>query len=203
MHESLAELSGVRLPLDEYFADFQQRFWTSRVPVSWKFERQQVFAEPGNQSWRAFNNGDWNHALEILRERRPEVADYENRLKERGMEVRRARVVEQPISGYLMWELNSLKIRQEYGGRIRVVQPDAIADLEKDEILPEVFIIGDEAAYRVLYDTDGTANGAILSTDKPVIESWLRFVGRVYESGEELSTFFDREITGRRPCHAA
>jgi hypothetical protein len=70
MHEPLSELSGVHMSLDEYLTDFQRRFWTSRTPVRWKFERQQVFAEPGNESWRAFDKGDWNHALEILRERR-------------------------------------------------------------------------------------------------------------------------------------
>jgi hypothetical protein len=131
------------------------------------------------------------------------VADYENRLKESKLEVRRIRVVEEPISGYLMWELNSLRIRYECGGKIRVVRPHAIADLEAEDKLPEVFIIGREAAYRVLYDADGTADGAILCTDQKAVESWISFAERVYDSGEELNSFFDREIVGRRPCHAA
>ena len=62
---------GERLELPEYYADFQRNFRHARE--FWKLERGQVFAEPGDASWEAFDAGDWDEAMRLARStpRRP------------------------------------------------------------------------------------------------------------------------------------
>ena len=56
MLERVAQLPGKELKLDDYFEDFEDRFW--RVDSSWKLERRQEFREPDVPSWAAMAEGD-------------------------------------------------------------------------------------------------------------------------------------------------
>ena len=50
------------------------------------------------------------------------------------------RVVEEPFTTYLRWQLHSLRVQAECGERIRVVPADAVALFERRERLPEVVV---------------------------------------------------------------
>jgi hypothetical protein len=52
--------------------------------------------------------------------------------------------VAKPISAYLLWELNVLKVRGERGEKIRVVDAESIAGFEMDRKLPEIITLGNE-----------------------------------------------------------
>jgi hypothetical protein len=57
---------GERMELGVYYADFQENY--VRAHDFWKLERGQVFAEPGDESWEAFDHGDWDEAMSLLEE---------------------------------------------------------------------------------------------------------------------------------------
>ncbi|MPZ81304.1 MAG: hypothetical protein GEV28_13240 [Actinophytocola sp.] len=184
---------------DEYFDDFRREFWTDNRGVSWKFERRQEFVEPEDESWAASRRGQWHESLRILESRRKSIADYERRMARNGIEVRRVRVVEKPVSAYLLWELSSLDIRHRCGGKIRVVDGSHVAPFERDGPLPELFLIGDKVVYQVVYDESGTLQGAVKSTEVDAVRHWTAFVRHLYDLGEELDSYFEREVAGLIP----
>ena len=60
----------------------------------------------------------------------------------------RGRVVEEPITAYLQWELHALRIRDQCGGSLRIVGPDQVAEFEHDASLPEIYTLGATVMYR-------------------------------------------------------
>ncbi|MDI2027130.1 hypothetical protein QFW96_00850 [Saccharopolyspora sp. TS4A08] len=199
MSEAIAQISGEELTLDEYIRDFNERFWSTANTGGWKLERRQTFRQPESASWTAFDQGDWDRALRLIEERRPEMREYYRRIAEHGFEVRRLRVVERPLSPYLIWELNSLRLREEFGDWIRVIDADRLTALEENGPLPELFVIGPDTVYEVVYDDEGIAVGAIRSVDAAEAKKAIRFIRSTYDRGEALSEFFDREVAGIRP----
>ena len=99
---------GVRLSRAEYGEDFGQRYAALRDVDCWKLERRQHFEEQGDASREALRRGDWPQALRLLDDRRDalraEAADDERQ----GVTFHRVRVVEEPLSSYLQWELHVL-----------------------------------------------------------------------------------------------
>jgi hypothetical protein len=199
MHESLVKLPGQRLALDEYYQDYETRFWQLKDSGTWKIERQQEFNEPGQSSWEAFSRGDWSGALKILEKMRPALVKYFQRVAEQGSRCRRVRVVEEPISPYLVWELNGLLIRQQCGEQVRVVGREQVEAFEREDSLPEILILGTETVYQVLYGENGAPDGSIRSTDGQIVAQWTQVAEELYESGEELKDFFARKVSVLRP----
>lgn len=197
------QIHGTSLSPDEYLADFKQRFWESGAGGCWKLERQQHFVEPANESWQAFDAGNWSRSLELLEQKRPDLEQYESLLVRNNMSVRRVRVVETPLSPYLVWELNALRIREESGGAINVVGREAVTDFEHSAELPEVFVIGSTVVYEVRYDDHGALTGAIRSLDTAAVQHWTDIARTLYGRGEQLAAFYHREVAGLRPPHAA
>lgn len=200
MSDSELVLSGTRLSADEYLDDFKYNFWHGNSGVNWKLERRQEFVESSNESWEASRRNDWQRSIDLLEEGRANVAAYERRISGKGMEVRRVRVVEKPITSYLLWELTSLHVRYQVGGKIRVVERDQVRALETGgTVLPELFLLGRAIAYQVLYDDEGALSGAVKCTVPDEVGSWGDIVASLYDQGEELGSFFDREAAGQLP----
>lgn len=191
-------MTGDRLSLDDYIADFTERF-EGPAADCWKLERRQTFVEQGSASYDAFARGDWAEALRLIDERKPALREYHEQLAERGLDVRRVRVVEQPVSPYLIWELNSLRQRRELGELIRVAGHDLVAPHEAGGALPEVVGIDEAVVYQVLYDDDGVATGAIRSTEREQVARWRGVFVALFDRSEDIADFFDREIVGLRP----
>jgi hypothetical protein len=202
MSDVTSELTGDQLSLDEYFADFDKQFWSTENRDCWKVERRQTFVEQGSASYDAFIRGDWPRALELLDERRPDIQEYYGRAASRGIRIYRARVVEEPISAYLIWQLNSLRQRSELGEHARIIDPGKIVELERDVELPEVIGLGQDVVYQVIYGSAGAAERAVRSTDRPNVEHWWKIFTNLYEGGEDMAVFFDRSVAGRRPLNA-
>jgi hypothetical protein len=132
MADLLDGAAGEQMELAEYRADFEQEFWRTGRSGFWKVQRQQFFQEPGYDSWEAFARGDWAEALRLLEDGRAGLAEYHRRVKEHGFAVCRVRVVEEPLTPYLQWELHVLRLREECGSGVRIVHPDQVASLEAD-----------------------------------------------------------------------
>ncbi|MEU7876145.1 DUF6879 family protein [Dactylosporangium sp. NPDC049140] len=199
MRDLLAGAAGERMELDAYLTDFDRNFWATTEPGFWKLERQQFFKEPGNASWEAFAKGDWDESLRILEAGRGDMADYYRRTAERGFVTRRVRVVEEPIIPYLQWELHVLRMRDEFGGAVRVVDRDQVAEFEHDAPLPEVYTHGSTVMYQAIYDDDGVLESARKFVDSDLVVRCQRFIQDLYENGRPLAPFFAERVAALPP----
>jgi hypothetical protein len=90
---------------------------------------QRYWESEDNQSQAAYNSGDIDTARDLLR-REAEVDRplYED-VRSRGIEYARVRLVQEPLTPYLEYELLSYRIRVDLGENIEVVRCDAGARL--------------------------------------------------------------------------
>lgn len=194
MHELLDGARFETLALSSYWDDFDRNFWRTGHPGFWKLERQQYFQEPGNGSWEAFAAGDWHESMRLIEAGLPEMRDFYRRIAECGFSSKRVRVVEEPITEYLQWELRVLRARHDNGGLVRVVGPDVVATWEADAPLPEIYTLGLDVMYEAVYDEHGVLEGARKFTDRTVIGRCQRFIAALYAKGEPLRSYFERRL---------
>jgi Family of unknown function (DUF6879) len=201
MLERVAQLPGAELKLDDYFEDFEGRFW--QVDSSWKLERRQDFREPGVPSWAAMAEGDWRRAHLLADQMRTGIREHQRRLDAKGIVQRRIRIVELPLTDYLRWELYVLRIRADLGERIRVLSPSAVTSGETTGPLPEIIVLGDRIVYQVRYDHDGVVTGAKLLTDPQIAADCRRELEALWRQGEDLRDFLPRTgvlTDSHKPC---
>ncbi|MGY0058473.1 DUF6879 family protein [Streptomyces sp. LZ34] len=189
---------GDRLPTEAYRRDYRQRRAELRDRHSWKFERQQEFEEQ-DDSWEALRRGRWEEALRLLEGEREELAKAAQRDRERGTAFHRVRVVEEPLTPYMQWELHALRVQVESGKNIRVVTPAALGMLESVGPLPEVVVVGGQVLYEVVYTEAGFLDGAIRFTDAELIGRWEGFIRELYKAGEDLLSYFGRRVAHLPP----
>ncbi|MFB7229897.1 DUF6879 family protein [Streptomyces fimicarius] len=190
--------AGEFLQRPDYLADFS-RVYESDICLLAKLERGQTFKEPGTPSWEAFASGDWAEALRLIEDDRESVAAYFRDTSQRGLTFRRLRVVEHPVTPYLQWEMNVLRLRSELGEEIRVLDAGTISDVERDAQVPEVVILGSSVMYAVIYDDELKGAGARRFTDPDQVRTTTQEFETLYAQGEEFSEFFEREIAPLEP----
>jgi hypothetical protein len=190
---------GERLSREVYKSDFRQRTAELRGQESWKLERLQHFEDQGNASWDAVRRGDWEEALRLLEGRRGALLATAEEYARRSYTFHRVRVVEPPLTPYLQWELRSLRIRAECGGRIRVIDAARVAASERSGLLPEVVVLGGGTLYQIVYTAEGVPNGAIRYTDPDVVAPWEDYIRALYAEGEDVTSYVDREVAHLPP----
>jgi hypothetical protein len=199
MLESVRLRPAVELNAKGYLDDF---WWHSEKGGGdfWKLERIQHFREPDEPSWVAMNEGDWARALALIEEKRAASKHHVTVNEHSGSH--RVRVVERPVTPYLQWEMQLLKIWVETGAQnIRVLDASAVRHLETGGPLPELVILGTTAMYEVLYDDTGTHAGGRRIDDADVIIACRQQLKDLYCKGEDLLTYFEREIAELPPPH--
>jgi hypothetical protein len=201
MSRPLSGAVGRLMALEDYYADFERNFATTRE--FWKLERGQEFAEPGDASWEAFDRGDWDKSMRLLEERRTDLVDYHREAAAAGTHTYRIRIVSLPLTPYLQWELNLLKIRDETGGPIRVLSADDVRDLEDQGPLPEIYAMDDKVMYQAIYDEKGVLEAARRFDDPALIRRCHEFIAKLYWQGEPIGEFFRREVAQLPPAHLA
>lgn len=194
MHELLVDAHFEPMTLSSYWEDFERNFWRTGDPGFWKLERGQYFKEPGYDSWEAFARGDWATSLKLVEASLPEMREYYTKIARSGFSAKRVRVVEEPLTGYLQWELHVLRARDDSGGLVRVIEPDAIASWETSHPLPEIYTLGRDVMYEAIYDERGVLDSARKFTDRDVIEKCQMFIADLYAKGEPLKSYFDRRV---------
>ncbi len=199
MRDLLGRSPGTALSQAEYDADFSQREWAVDGFDSWKLERRQHFQEPRNESWRAFARGDWAEALRLIDGRRASLRALAEKAAAHDTRLLRVRVVEHPIVPYLQWELNSLRVRADCGELIRVVTAAQVARHEQDGLLPELLTLGRDVVYRIEYDEAGLAAGAVRYLDATATTRVATFIRGLYDAGEDIQDFFDRDVAHLPP----
>lgn len=138
--------------------------------------------------------GDWDRALEFNERERDTVRAKVAEDESLGVESRRLRVVEHPVTPYLQWEMQYFRLLPEAGEDLRVVDASMVRHLEADRLLPEIVILGNRVLFEVLYDAKGTAYGARRIDDPQVIAEAGREVAEMYTAAEPLLDYFAREI---------
>jgi hypothetical protein len=63
-------------------------------------------------------------------------------------------------------------------------------------------VLDSTVAYSVIYDHTGLAAGATRSTNRRLARAWVEFIRDLHERGEDLPSFFHREIAGLVPASA-
>lgn len=200
MLEELWSLPAPVLGLEEYREDFRRHFW--EVDVTWKLERRLTFREPESPSWVAMSNGDWDGALRLAEGMRAGRVEHQRALDRRGIVQRRVRVVCEPPTAYLQWELHVLTIWAELGEQVKVLPSAAVAHLEALGELPEVLVLGERVASPVMYVIEysaGVLSGARKVVDQDLIGVCRREIAALWRCGEDLLTYFPRRIEALPP----
>ncbi|HEU5155671.1 MAG TPA: hypothetical protein VFU43_01645 [Streptosporangiaceae bacterium] len=192
MLDLVRSLAGLELSPESYLEDFWPHFREVK-DVLWKLERIQDFREPDEPSWLAMTEGDWERALALIEKKRGE--SQQQAKSSEGFANRRLRIVEQPVTPYLQWEMHILKIRVETGEQeIKVLDAHAVRQLEAQQPLPELLVLGTSALYEVLYDETGVLSGARRIDDLKVIDACRQELAELFDEGEDLLAYFEREI---------
>jgi hypothetical protein len=199
MHELLAGAAGERLEYDDYVASVEKDYQHVGDPGFWKLERRQCFQEPEMPSWRAFASGDWFEAVRLAQELRPALEAEYRQDAELGIRSWWIKVVEFPISPYIQWAFEPLRVRAQSGERMRVVRAEQIEEYEQDEPLPEMITVGADVMYDINYDDEGRPAGGTRIDDPAVVARCQRFIARLYAIGEDVDTFYRREIARLAP----
>lgn len=199
MLDRIRKVPGKTLDVASYHASRREETEHLTRPV-WKLERSQYFHEPDDDpSWQAFMAGDWVRVLAVFESERPEARAETDKYAGQGSELRRLRIVEQPVSRYLLWEMQWFKILAEEGTSIRVLDAEQVRSLEYDAPLPEV-VVDEHALYHVSYDEDWKARGARRIDDSDVIRQATEEIAALWELAESFSNYFTREIVTRLPA---
>jgi len=193
MLDRIHMIPGKRLDVAAYHAVRREETQHLTGPV-WKLERSQYFREPDDDpSWQAFVAGDWPQVLAVFETERADArAEVENYARQ-GSELRRLRIVERPVSRYLLWEMQWFRILAEEGTSIRVLDAGHVEAVERDGNLPEV-VVDEHALYHVRYDDDWRACGARRIDDPDVIRRATMEIATLWEAAEPFSCYFTREI---------
>lgn len=199
MHELTGTRPGEPLELEAYREDFRRRDFAVDGCDSWKLERRQHFREPGDPSWEAFALGNWQQALRLIEEQRDELLDLSRLAARHNCRLLRVRVVEEPLTPYLQWELHLLRLRAECGELIRVIGPEHVAAYEHDGSVPELVTLNDDTVYEIRYDAEGVLTGAVRYVDRTSRDRTVARIGGLYMRGEDIGTFFAREVAGLKP----
>ncbi|WP_019545893.1 DUF6879 family protein [Streptomyces sulphureus] len=199
----LDHTAGTELPLGEYRDDFRARQWQIPHEDSWKLECGQHFAEPGFPSWDAFARGAWEKSLALLEEERDFLAEFGARAQRERICLYRVRVVDEPLTPYLQWELHLLRLRAEYGERIRVLSTarsgSARRLASKESKGRELLTLGARALYRIHYDPSGRLAGATRFSDTSLVAEATEWMSRLYDEGEDVARYFHRSVAPLPP----
>ncbi|MGP3966630.1 DUF6879 family protein [Streptomyces sp. 6N223] len=194
---------GERLNQEDYDRDFWERESAIRDRGSWKFERLQHFEEQNDPSRDALGRGEWEESLRLLEAERDDLLAMVRAEEARGAPFHRVRVVEEPPTPYLQWELHALRVQAECGMGVRVVDAGKVRPLEADGLLPEVVVLGGQTLYEVVYTDTGVLDGAVRFTEPRLVESWERFIRDLYEGGEDVISYVDRYVAQLPPPRLA
>lgn len=196
---SLPAEQGEPLDDDAYVSDFRTRRKAIRNGESWKLERLQHFEEDDSPRRDALRRGDWPEALRLFQaglEAARKAADDDRR---HGSPFHRLRVVEEPLTPYVQWELHWLHMRAEAGHHTRVLPAKEVATAETDRLLPEVVILDNRTLYEILYTEAGAFESARRFTEPEVVQPWVAYVKQAYARAEDIRAYFERAVAHLPP----
>lgn len=122
-----------RLDIDEFQSEFASA-WSKTSRRFLKLECWQEYREcETNQSQDAYNRGDIAKASELLREEAEADRSLYEDIKQHGIDYARIRLVQEPLTPYLKYELMAYEIRARMGESIEVVRWESTSRLPDEE----------------------------------------------------------------------
>ncbi|MFE2185019.1 DUF6879 family protein [Streptomyces sp. NPDC059455] len=194
---------GEPLDDDAYVSDFRARRKAIRNGESWKLERLQHFEEENSPARDALRRGDWGEVLRLFEARRAVAHKAADDDRRNGSPFHRLRVVEEPLTPYMQWELHSLHVRAEVGHPIRVLPAKEVVAAEADRLLPEIVILDNLTLYEILYTETGVFESARRFTDPEIVKPWVAYVKQGYAIAEDIRSYFERAVVHLPPPPAA
>lgn len=168
---------GTRLGLDGFGAEFE-RAWSGLESRFLKVESWQAYREAeSNESQRAYEEGDHARARALLREEAEADRPLYEDVRRRGIDFARIRIVQEPLTDYLRYELMSYQIRLEMGEKIEAARVSADVSLPDGHSFDERyfdFLLFDRRA-ALIHDyghgTAGIQTGGWLVRDSDALEA--------------------------------
>lgn len=177
-----------RLDLDEFGSRFADAW--SRLQFRFlKLECRQTYQERAtNKSQDAYNKGEVDKARELLRQEAEADRSLYKDVQTRGLDYARIRLIQEPLTAYLEYELMAYRIREDMGEIIEVVRCAGELDLPNDKYFD--FLLFDRHTALVHdYGDEGLQSGGWLTTDSDVIASLERAAIDLRHSAVPLRKF--------------
>jgi hypothetical protein len=138
-------------------------------------------------------------SLRLLEAGREKLTRHHRKGRQHGFTSRRIRVVEEPLTPYMQWELHALRVRAESGGPIHVIDVDKVVRYESDGPLPEIYTLGSQVMYEAVYDERGILEAARKYVDRDLILRCQSFIQELYQAGEPLLDWFEEHVAHLPP----
>ena len=167
---------------------FSPRFrasWDAAVSRFLKIERRQSYNQEGDESYEAFRRGDHEKAQHLLRGIIEKQREMYSAACNRGVDLVRLRLVQEPLSDYLrLYEIPSYFVSQELGERIFIRSVDV-----SDDTLPDCIIFDANVMFVNAYDGLARLVGAIEVSSADEIDSHSRLAERLIAEAQPLGQF--------------
>jgi hypothetical protein len=125
--------NSTRLNLEEFQSQFSDT-WSKLAERFLKLECWQSYQElEASESQDAYNRGDIPAACDLLRQEAEADRPLYEDIRERRIDYARIRLVQEPLTPYLAYELMAYQIRATMGENIEVVRFDAATQLPSEE----------------------------------------------------------------------
>jgi hypothetical protein len=177
-----------RLDLEEFGSWFAEA-WSQVQSRFLKLECWQTYQEREiNKSQDAYNKGHVDKARELLRQEAEADRPLYEGVRARGLDYARIRLVQEPLTPYLEYELMAYRVRDDMGETIEIVRCGRELSLPNDEYFD--FLLFDRHTALIHdYGDEGLQSGGWLTTDSDVIVSLQRVATDLRRSAIPLREF--------------
>jgi hypothetical protein len=163
--------------------------WDSARSGASKVETWQTYQEPGTQSLKAFESGEYGKALGLIAEEALVDGFVYDDIREKGRAVTRFRLVKLPLTDYLEWEFWNYRVREGLGEAVRIVDRTGDEGGLPSSSWFDFLLFDDSAALVHDCGTDGLQVGGWLVTSRYVLDRLGRTVADLREQSVALEGF--------------
>jgi hypothetical protein len=182
-----------RLDLDEFGSRFAAA-WSQVQTRFLKFECWQTYQErQTNESQDAYNKGYVDRARRLLREEAETDQPLYEDIRKRRIDYARVRLIQEPLTSYLEYELMAYKIREEMGEVIMIVRCGSELRLPNENYFD--FLLFDRYAALIHdYGAEGCQSGGWITRDFNIIIALEKIAAQLRASAIPLRDYVaDRE----------
>jgi Family of unknown function (DUF6879) len=187
---SWALAGSTRVDFDQFAAEFSHA-WSRIQSRFLKLECWQQYQEAEtNESQAAYNRGEVEAARELLQQEAEADRPLYEDVNRRGIEYARVRLVQEPLTAYLRYELLSYGIREQMGENIEVVRCDPVLRLPNDEYFDYLLFDHDTALIHD-YGTGevGRQTGGWVTQDTTVVARLEAAITSLRANAEPLARY--------------
>ncbi len=183
--------NGTYHDVDAFFTHFRE-LWHDLRSRFFKWESWQSYREPGDPSYEALVQGDFDEASRLLRERVLTQAELLNTATARGVQIVRVRPVNRPISDYLKYEFEAYRATIQMGEEVRILDGSE-APWGLSAVPPRDFLLFDDYGMLVHdYDETGLIQGGWVVQDAAEIANATKIADHLVTVSEDFSSWESR-----------